>query len=254
MLPLSVRRGRLALAAFLLALPVAAATAQVRAPDRVPRVRRITPERRTELLVGVGRQQNQPDRNAMSTATILTVAYRRQLRTPDWLYVGGRADIGRADVEGAFFPYERATNGDTTRYVAVGQAATWSALWATADFIFPFDDDEKYRSGFNFSIGGYGVLPARSPAPGTGSFFGPALHFGFIGNADITKRLGVDAGIGATYMWGFDRDRLRASDPARGDPVLNTPLGALPDARRNVAAMRFHLGMSYRFGVRRIER
>lgn len=254
MLPSSVRRGRVALAAFLLALPVAVATAQVREPDRVPRNRRITPERRTELMVGIGRQQNEPQRNAMSTATILTVAYRRQLGTPDWLYLGGRADLGRADVDGRFFPYERATTGDTTRYVAVGQAATWTALWATADFIFPFDDDERYRSGFNVSLGGYGVLPARSPAPGTGSFFGPAAHFGFIGNADITKRLGVDAGIGAAFLWGWDRDRLRASDPARGDPVLTTPLGALPEQKGNVAAMRFHVGMSYRFGVRRIER
>lgn len=254
MLPSSVRRGRIALAAFLLALPVASAAAQVREADRVPRVRRITPERRTELLVGIGRQQNEPERNALSTATILTVAYRKQLKAPDWLYLGGRLDLGRADVDGRFFPYERATTGDTTRYVAVGQSATWSALFATADFIFPFDDDEKYRSGFSVGLGGYGVLPARSPAPNTGSIFGPAAHFGFTGTADITRRWGVDGGIGATFLWGWDRDRLRASDPARGDPVLNTPLGVLPEEKSNVAAIRFHVGMSYRFGVRRIER
>ena len=253
MLPVTPRRGRLVLAAFLCLAPLASAVAQVRAPERVPRARRSVPERRTEFLLGIGRQQNEA-RNAFSSATILSAALRKQLKGPEWLYLGGRLDLGRADVNGAFFPYERATQGDTTRYVAVGQSATWSALWATADILFPIDDDEKYRSGFTFALGAYGVLPARSPAPNTGAFVGPAAQFGFTGAVDITKKLGVEGGIGATYAIGWKRDRLRASDPARGDPVLNTPIVALPEAEGNVAALRFHVGMSYRFGVRRLDR
>lgn len=252
MLPVLPRRGRLVLAAVLCLAPLASAAAQVRAPERVARARRSVPERRTEFLLGIGRQQNEA-RNAFSSATILSAGLRKQMRT-EWLYLGGRVDLGRGTVDGGFFPYERATRGDTTRYVAVGQSATWTALWATADLLFPFDDDDKYRTGFTFALGGYGVLPARSPAPGTGAFFGPAAQFGFTGAVDITKRLGVEGGIGATYALGWDRDRLRASDPARGDPVLSTPIFPLPEAQRNVAALRFHVGMSYRFGVRRLDR
>ncbi|MCU0619007.1 MAG: hypothetical protein MUF40_03755 [Gemmatimonadaceae bacterium] len=255
MLPLSVRRGRLALAAVLLAAPVVTAAAQVRTVDRASRVRRSVPERRSEMIVAVGRQQF-PAENALASATILTLGYRRQL-SPYWLNVGGRVDVGSSDVEGRFFPYERSTTGDTTRYVAVNQAARLVNAQATADFLFAFDDDDKYRTGFGLGLGVYSLLPARSPAPGTGAIIGPSLRFGFMGDAQLTKRIGATAGIDASAFFNFDRARLRASDPARGDPVLNTPIEPIYRAveeRTPFAALRFHVGFTYRFGVRRIER
>jgi hypothetical protein len=253
MLPVFRRCGRLALAAVTLAVPAATLVAQVRAPDRAQRVRRTIPERRTEFSLSVGRQQ-QDAQNALASTTITSLAVRRQLRT-EWLVVGARADIGSAEIDGRLFPYERRTVGDTTRYVAVGQSATWTALWATADFLFSVDEDDRYRSGVSTGVGMFGLLPARSPAPGTGNQFGPAAKVGFLGIAELTRRVGVEAGVDATAFFGIDRDKLRASDPALVDPNLATPLGGAPEKKDGVsAALRFHVGLTYRFGVRRRDR
>ncbi len=253
MLPVSFRRGRLALAAVFLALPAVTAVAQVRSPDRAARVRRTVPERRTELTVGIGRQRLEPQ-NALSTATIASIALRRQFR-PEWLYLGARADLGSTDVDGAFFAPERRTVGDTTRFVLVGQSARWTALWATADILVDLDENYRYRTGLSTGIGLYGILPSRSPAPGTGNQFGPAAKIGFLGAADITRRLGVEAGIDGAFFFGVDRERLRGSDPALADPNLTGPAGRVPPPKDGVnGTLRLHVGLTWRFGTRRRER
>ncbi|MES3034285.1 MAG: hypothetical protein V4813_09835 [Gemmatimonadota bacterium] len=249
------RRGllrRSALAAGLLALLPLTVSAQVRRPDPVPSGRRApagVPARRTEIVIGAGTVALDPANATKSSMLIGSIALRRQ-HTPAWLMLGGAIDIGRTTIDGEYFPYERRLVGDTTQFVSVDGNATMFAARLTADALTNVGDSKKYRAGGGISAGVYAMMPSPAGGAGAGTFVAPTFGVSGTAAADLTRRFGASATLGFTQFVGFDRDKLRPSDPAKEDPVFTTPFTPPPEAVKSFGGLRLVVGVTYRLGVK----
>lgn len=236
------------------ALPLALA-AQVRRPDSAP-VRpgaTIKPKHRTELIIGGGTVALNKVNATQASAVIASVGFRRQL-SPAWLNVGAVFDYGGTSIDGEYFPYEKRVTGDTTLFTAVGGKATILAGRLTVDAMFPLDEEKRFSAGIGANVGMYSVTPTPAGGAGAGSFVAPTFGFAVTGLADITSRLGLTATAGYNQFTGFDRDKLRPSNPALEDPVFLTPLLEPPAPVKSVGGIRATVGLTYRFGVKTFSR
>ncbi len=225
--------------------------AQVRRPDPVPNgptSRTKAPKRRTELFIGGGFVKLNEANATKGSMPIITAGFRHQM-SPEWLYLGGSVDLGSTTVDGRFFPYEKRSLGDSLQFVKVDGHATMIAARFNGEALFPLDEDEKYRAGVVLSAGAYTMLPSPSGGASGGPFVAPTFGGGFVGQADITARIGLTATLGFTQFMNFDRDKLRPSDPALADPVFITPLVAPPAAVKSFGGARVVIGLTYRLGV-----
>ncbi len=254
-MPLLIRSASLRHTALLAcvagALPLAL-SAQVRRPDPVPAGRRAAvgvPARRTEIIVGAGTVALDPANATKSSMLIGSVGLRRQYK-PVWLMLGGAVDFGRTTIDGEYFPYEKRLVGDTTQFVSVDGNATMFAARLTADALTIVGDSKKYRAGGGISAGVYAMMPSPAGGEGAGSFVAPTFGISGTAAADLTRRLGATATLGFTQFVGFDRDKLRPSDPAKEDPVFTTPFVAPPDAVKSFGGLRLVVGLTYRLGVK----
>ncbi len=246
------RRGRLrrsALAALFLGVLPLPLLAQIRRPDPVPanpRKAGVNAKHRSEFLFGGGIVPLSDSNGTKGQIFVGSVGYRRQVAR-EWLSLGASVDFGRTSVNGEFFPYEKRPVGDTIQYVVVNGNATMVAGRFTADVLWPIGEDDKYRAGFGANGGVYAMLPS----PGGSTFVAPTFGASFVGQADITPRIGVQANLGFAQFTGFDREKLRPSDPALADPVFRTPLIAPPDAVKSFGGVRAILSVTYRLGIRK---
>lgn len=250
---------RSALCALLLgALPVTL-LAQVRQPPSgtgagATRSRAAAPKRRTEIFLAGGTLKLNEINATQGTIFTGSVGMRKQLRSPEWLYVGGVLDLGRTSVDGAFFPYEKRVTGDTTRFVEVDGSAGLVAGRVTADALFDIGEEDRFQAGFGVNIGLYAALPSPAGGEGAGTFVAPTFGVGFVGRADLTKRYGLVGSAGFNRLMGFDRAKLRPSDPALADPVFLTPTRPVPDGVKGIGGLRATFGISYRLGVKPVTR
>jgi hypothetical protein len=243
------RSARLAL--FFGAIPLSL-IAQVRRPDPVPagpRASATLPKKRAELLIGGGTVALSEANGTKKSMPVASVGFRHQFK-PEWLSLGGMVDVGRTTVNGEFFPYERRPIGDTLQFVAVSGNAMMVAGRFTADVMWPLDENERYRAGAGANVGVYGMLPS-----GAGStIIAPTFGAAFVGEGDITQRIGFMASLGFAQFLNFDRDKLRPSDPALADPVFTTPFVAPPAAEKSFGGARIVIGLTYRLGVKKTPR
>jgi hypothetical protein len=244
---------RAVIALMLSALPLSL-TAQVRRPDPVPangsRASGATPKTRTEFLIGGGTIGLNEANATKGSMPILSAGFRTQFMK-EWLFIGGVVDAGRTSVNGEFFPYERRPDGDSVQFFAVGGNATMIAGRVTADVLWPLDEAEKYRAGFGLNLGMYAMMPSPAGGEGAGTIVAPTFGAGFVGAGDITAKFGFMASLGFTQFTGFDRDKLRPSDPALADPVFTTPFVAPPDGVKSFGGPRLVVGLTYRLGVKK---
>ncbi len=249
----SLRRTAL-LACLLSALPLAL-TAQVRRPDPVPGRSTATkagvPKRRTELFLGTGTQGLSAANATKGSMLIGTAGFRRQYG-PEWLHLGGTVDAGATSIDGEYFPYERRPVGDSTRFFAVGGKASIYAARLTADAIMPFGESTRFRYGGGVNLGMYTVRPTPVAGADAGTFIAPTFGVTGLGAADITRRIGATASLSINQFLGFDREKLRPSDPALADPVFTTPFTPVPDAKKSFSGVRVVIGLTYRLGVKNV--
>jgi hypothetical protein len=227
--------------------------AQVRRPDPVPTAGKrpgAAAKRRTEILVGGG-FVNLDEANATKAMMLIGSAGIRRQLSPEWLYVGGSVDLGRTTIDGAFFPFEKRPVGDTLQYVSVDGSAMMVAGRVTADVLFPLDEAERFQAGFGVNGGMYSMLPSPAAGADAGSFVAPTFGASFVGQADLTPRFGLAASLGFTQFTGFDREKLRPSDPALADPVFQTPLVPPPAAVKSFGGARLVISLTYRLGVKK---
>jgi hypothetical protein len=161
-------------------------------------------------------------------------------------------DVGSTGVDGNFFPYEKRPIGDTLQYFVVDGSARMVSGRATADVLFPLDEEERYRAGVGANAGVYSMLPTPAAGADAGTFIAPTFGASFIVTADLTRRIGATASLGFVQFTGFDREKIRPSDPALADPVFNTPLVPAPAAVTSFGGVRLIVGLSYRLGVTRV--
>jgi len=254
----STRSGWLRLSAVLAlvvlmssALPLSL-IAQVRRPDPVPAGRRAAasvPKRRSELLFGLGNVNLEQANGTGGSVPLVSLGYRRQFR-PEWLLLGGIVEVGRTAIDGEFFPYERRSLGDSSQFVSVDGSATLGMARLTADVLLPIGEDERYHAGAGVHVGMYGAFPSPAGGAGAGAFVAPTYGATFVGRADITRRLGAMGSIGFVQFTGFDRDRLRPSDPALEEKVFTTPFTPPPAGVKSFGSARFVVGVTYRLGVK----
>jgi hypothetical protein len=226
--------------------------AQVRRPDPVPagpRANASMPKKRAELLIGAGTVGLSEANGTKKSMPVASVGFRHQFK-PEWLYLGAMVDVGRTSINGEFFPYERRQIGDTVQFVAVSGNSTMIAGRFTADVLWPLDENERFRAGVGANVGVYGMLPSGAGSTIVAPTFGAA----FVGEGDITARIGFMASLGFSQMTGFDRDKLRPSDPALADPVFTTPFVAPPPAEKSFGGPRIVIGLTYRLGVKKTPR
>ena len=231
-------------------------TAQVRRPDVAPSGpagRSTVPMHRKEALFGVGTLALEQANATKGSMIIGSIGLRRQFR-PEWLLLGGIVDIGRTTIDGDFFPYEKRTTGDTTQFVSVDGNATMIAGRVTADALFDLGESQRFRAGIGVNGGVYAMLPSPANGAGAGAFVAPTFGAAFSAEADVTPRFGVIGTLGFTQFSGFDRDKLRPSDPAREDPVFTTPLVTPPPAVKSFGGARLTVGIRYRLGVQTVSR
>ncbi len=240
---------RVTRAALLVAALPLSLVAQVRRPDPVPigpRAAGKLPEQRTEILLGGGIVNLNEANATKAMMPVGSLGFRRQI-TPEWLFLGVSVDLGRTSIDGTFFPYEKRAIGDTIQYLVVDGSAMMVAGRVTADVLWPLDDDEKYHAG----VGGNGGMYAMLPSGAGSSFVAPTFGASLIGQADLTSRFGLAASFGFTQFMGFDREKLRPSDPALADPVFRTPLIAPADGVKSFGGTRLIVSMTYRLGVKK---
>ena len=256
-MPHLTRSGPLRRSAFLAcllgALPLSL-LAQVRRPDPVPGGRRTAagvPARRTEIVLGAGTVALDPVNATKSSMLIGSLAVRRQFR-PAWLMIGGVIAVGRTTIDGEYFPYEKRLVGDTTQFVSVDGNATMFAARVTADALTPVGESKRYRAGGGISAGLYAMMPSPAGGEGAGTFVAPTFGVSATAAADFTRRFGASATLGFNQFVGFDRDKLRPSDPAKADPVFTTPFTPPPDAVKSVGGLRLVVGVTYRLGVKSV--
>lgn len=247
---------RTALTACLLgALPLSL-TAQIRRPAPVPSGRTATkpgvPKRRAEFFAGVGTQGLSSANATKSSMLMGTAGYRRQYSSYEWLHVGGMVDIGGTSIDGEYFPFERRAVGDTTQFFSVGGKATMFAARLTADAIVPLGESKRIRYGGGVNLGMYAMMPTPAAGADAGTFVAPTFGFTVLGAADVTPRLGATASVSLNQFMGFDRDKLRPSDPALADPVFTTPFTPVPDAKKSFSGARLMVGLTYRLGVKNV--
>jgi hypothetical protein len=236
---------RYACLAVLCAMAPVSLLAQVRTPDPVTPGTRATSRnaKRTELLIGGGVIGLKSENATKSSVPIGSIAFRKQF-SPEWLYLGATADVGRTPVDGSFFPYERRPFGDTTRFVQVNGNASVISVRANADGLWPLNEDETFRAGLGLTAGAYGVGSLVAPQ------FGANAH----AQRDLTRRLSVTALVSYLQFISFDREKIRPSDPALAEPVFRTPLNAVPDPEKSFSSTRFTIGIAYRLGVKTVRR
>lgn len=230
------------------ALPLSL-VAQVRRPDPAPvgpRAAGKAPRQRTEILVGGGTVSLNTANATKSTMPVASLGFRRQI-SPEWLFLGASVDLGRSAIDGTFFPYEKRAIGDTIQYLVVDGSAMMFAGRVSADVLWPIDEAEKYRAG----VGGNGGVYAMFPSGAGSSFVAPTFGASFVGEADLTSRIGVAANLGFTQFTNFDREKLRPSDPALADPVFRTPLITPPDGVKSFGGARLIISLTYRLGVKK---
>jgi len=252
------RSGRLRRSALLAcltgALPVSLC-AQVRRPDPLPPGQRAAsagiPKRRTEIFLMGGTQGLSAANATTSSILIAGAGFRAQL-APKWLFVGATADIGRTTIDGQFFPYEKRLIGDTTQFSAVDGSATMFSARLTADAIVSVGDSKRLRYGGGFNVGMYGMNPTPAAGDQAGQFIAPTFGLSALGEADITRRIGATASLGFTQFTGFDREKLRPSNPALAEPVFVTPFSAPPAAAKSFRGIRLIVGLTYRLGVKSV--
>lgn len=243
-----------ACAALLLgALPLAA-IAQVRRPAPTTpsapgsKASRTVPKQRSEFYIG-GSYTTLDTANATDgKIPMLLVGYRRQFR-PEWLFLGGSLEVGRTAIDGQFFPYEKRRAGDSVQFVAVDGSASMIAGRFTADAMFPIGDEKRFFAGGGVNAGLYAVLPSPANGEGSGLFVAPTFGASLIGRADLTKRFGATASLGYTQFSGFDRAKIRTSDPLLEDPVFPTPFAPVPAAAKSFGGIQFAVALTYRLGV-----
>jgi hypothetical protein len=235
------------------ALPLVA-IAQVRRP--VPtapsapggKPTRTVPKLRSELIIG-GSYNTLDTANATDgKLPMLLVGYRRQFRA-EWLSLGGTLEVGRTSIDGQFFPYEKRRAGDSLQFVAVDGTAKIAAGRLTADALFPLGDEERVFGGVGVNAGLYAVMPSPAPVAGSGTFVAPTFGASLVGRAEITKRFGATASAGYAWFTGFDRAKIRTSDPALQDPVFPTPFSPVPAAVKSIKGVRVAVGLTYRLGI-----
>ena len=254
-MPSSIRRGRLhrraTMALLLIALPLPM-LAQVRRPDPAPagpRAAATVSKRRSELVIGGGFVNLDKANATTALLPIGSLAFRRQILR-EWLFVGAAVDVGSTTIDGTFFPYEKRPIGDTLQYFVVDGSARLFSGRATADVLWPVDEAERFRAGFGLNAGVYAMAPTPAAGADAGMFIAPTFGAAFVGTADLTPRIGVAASMGFAQFTGFDREKLRPSDPALADPVFNTPLVPPPAAVKSFGGTRLIIGVSYRLGVK----
>ncbi len=226
--------------------------AQIRRPDPPPagpRASASTPKRRIEVLIGVGTVSLNQANATKASMPIATIGFRHQL-SPEWLTLGGMLDVGSTTVDGRFFPYEKRRSGDSTQFVQVDGHATMIAARFSADVLFPLDEDERFRAGAGANIGAYAMMPSPAGGAGAGTFVAPTFGAAFVGEADLTARIGVTGSLGFNEFLSFDRKKLRPSDPALEDAVFVTPLIAPPAPVKSFGGARLTVGITYRLGVK----
>jgi len=244
------------LACLLGALPLSLA-AQVRRPDPLPESRRAAtagvPKRRTEVFLAAGTQALNAANATTSPMLIASAGFRRQI-SPTWLMLGGVVDYGSTTIDGQFFPYERRLIGDTTQFTAVGGSATMFAARLTADAMRPFGDSKRLRVGGGINVGVYSINPTPAAGADAGRFVAPTFGLSVRGEADLTRRLGTSVGLGLTRFTGFEREKLRPSDPTLADPVFQTPFIEPPPPESSFNGVRLVVGLTYRLGVKNVAR
>jgi hypothetical protein len=227
--------------------------AQVRRPDPGPvgpRSSTSAPKRRSEILMGGGYVKLNELNATKASMFIGTIGFRRQV-APEWLSLGGTLDVGRTTIDGRFFPYEKRASGDSIQFVQVDGHATMVAARFTADVLFPLDEEERFRAGAGGTAGVYAMMPAPAGGAGAGTFVAPTFGASFVGEADLTRQIGLMASLGFTQFLNFDRDKLRPSDPALADAVFVTPLIPPPAAVKSFGGARVLVGITYRLGVKK---
>ena len=236
------------------ALPLALA-AQVRRPDAAPARAGSAgkPKRRTDFIVAGGTVKLSEANATQRSVWIGSVGIRKQL-SPEWLSVGGVIEAGSSSVDGEFFPYEKRVTADTTQFVSVNGRATLVAGRINADVMFPLGENEKFAAGFGVNAGMYAMMPSPAGGKGAGTFVAPTYGASFVGQADLTRRLGVQGTFGFAQFTNFDRDKLRPSDPALEDAVFTTPFDAPPPPEKSFGGARITVGLTYRLGVKTISR
>lgn len=228
--------------------------AQVRRPDPAPtnpRTSTNAPKHRTEILLGGGTVKLNEANATKASLFVGSAGFRRQL-SPEWLYLGGIIDFGRTTIDGSFFPFEKRPVGDSVQFVQVDGHATFIAPRLTADVLLPLDEAERFHAGAGVSAGMYAMLPSPKGGEGAGTLIAPTFGAAFVGEADLSARFGVTASLGFTQFLNFDREKLRPSDPAKADPVFQTPLITPPPGVKSFGGARLIVGLSYRLGVKSI--
>jgi hypothetical protein len=229
--------------------------AQIRRPEPVPTgrggPRAGAPKTRTELLIGLGTQGLSTSNATASSMPIGSIGFRRQFKN-EWLFLGGMADAGRTTIDGDRFPYERRSIGDTTQFVSVDGSATMLSARFTAEAIIPAGESKRFRYGGGVAVGLAAVLPSPAAGAGAGAFMVPTAGFSGMGAVDLTPRIGAMVSVAAMQFNGFDREKLRPSDPALADPVFETPFTAPPAAEENFGRIRLMVGLTYRLGVKSV--
>jgi hypothetical protein len=248
-----LRRSALTLC-LLGALPLSV-LAQIRRPEPVPVGRggpkAAVPKTRTELFIMAGTQGLSADNATGSSMPIGVIGFRKQVRY-DWLFLGGMADAGQTTIDGDLFPYERRAIGDTTQFVSVDGSATMVAARLTAEAMLPAGESERFRYGGGLNVGVYSVQPSPAAGADAGSFIAPTFGLSAMGAVDITSRFGAMASIAFTQFLGFDREKLRPSDPALAAPVFETPFTPPPAAKESFGGVRLMVGLTYRLGVKSV--
>jgi len=244
------------LACLLAALPLSL-SAQVRRPDPLPESRRAAtagvPKRRTEVFLAAGTQGLNAANATKSPMLIASAGFHRQF-SPEWLVLGGGVNYDKKTIKGQFFPYKRRLIGDNNQFTAVGGSATMFAARLTADVMRPFGDSKRLRVGGGLNLGLYSMNTSPAAGAEAGRFVAPTFGLSVRGEADLTRRLGASVSFGLTQFTGFDRDKLRPSDPALADPVLQTPFVQPPPAVSSFRGARFVVGLTYRLGVKNVAR
>jgi len=242
------------LACLLGALPLSL-SAQVRRPDPLPESRRAAtagvPKRRTEVFIAAGTQGLNAANATKSPMLIASGGFRRQF-SPQWLVLGGVVDYGSTTIDGQFFPYERRLIGDTTQFTAVGGSARMFAARLTADAMRPFGDSKRLRVGGGVNLGLYSMNTSPAAGADADRFVAPTFGLSVQGEADLTRRLGTSVSLGLTRFTGFEREKLRPSDPTLADPVFQTPFIEPPPPESSFSGVRFVLGLTYRLGVKNV--
>ena len=113
-------------------------------------------------------------------------------------------------------------------------------------------ESKRFRYGGGLNVGMYSVQPSPAAGADSGSFIAPTVGVSAMGAVDITSRFGALASITMTQFLGFDREKLRPSDPALADPVFETPFTPPPVAKESFGGVRLTVGLTYRLGVKTV--